>query len=219
LANNNGALNGSTYQDLVGAQTSLGRLLRGNASPDVKLQAAALRDAVDDAAMTLAPQADQLGWRVARSQYRAMKTIDDAVTSSKSTLGDFQPKDLLAATNRANKRFGGTGSLDDLAEASHSLVQPHIDSLTTQKGISSGVAGGAGAGAVFAALSNPAMLTNPYTVGIGAGLLGLSPMLQGANRRGTANAIASAAGGNAPRDISRALQLLTQGATAWQQAP
>jgi len=169
--------------------------------------------------MTLAPQGDQLGWRVARSQYRALKTIEDAVTSSKSTLGDFQPKDLVAATNRANKRFGGTGTLDDLAEASHSLVQPLIDSQSMKKGITAGVAGGAGAGATIAALTNPAMLTNPYTAAIATGLLGLSPALQGANRRGTANAIATATGGNAPRDVSRALQLLTQGATAWQQSP
>jgi hypothetical protein len=213
LANNNGNLSGGIYQDLVGSSSPLGKLTRGSASPDVQMQASALRSAVNDAAMSLATPPDQLGWQIANQNYRAYRTLDDAVTAGKRTLGDFTPKDLLSATTRTSRAFGGSGSLDDLAQAAHSVLQPEMDA----KGIgAAGAAAGAGAGvaAATALMNNPLVLTHPAFYGPTAGLLAASPLLQGFNRAGGPAALATATTGNQPRDIARALRLLTQSGVA-----
>lgn len=129
-------------------------------SPNVRFYASSIRNALDDALERSAPPelVDEL--RLARSQYRSMKTIEDL--AAKSPTGDISPAALMQAVQHNSgprAAYKGGGDLGELARiGQHFLKEPPSsgtaeriaakDTLTklTQAGQMAGGAAGAAMG-------------------------------------------------------------------------
>jgi hypothetical protein len=154
----NGTIAGNVYQALTRATAPLGRTAR-NANSNISYYGQAVRDALDDAFQRSAAPADQALLQQARTQYRAMRTVEDLV--EKSPTGDISPALLMGRVRAVSDRFNpgtsgmaytGGGPLGDLARIGQAFLKPPPNSGTADRILVNSLAGG---GAVSATIANP----------------------------------------------------------------
>jgi len=110
-----GEIEGNQYQALTRKGAPLDRLM-SSTNPNVKFYAGQIRDALDGALERSAPAelVDEL--RLARRQYKNLKTVEDL--AAKSSTGDISPAALMQAVQRSygnSTAYQGGGALGDLA--------------------------------------------------------------------------------------------------------
>jgi hypothetical protein len=128
LANqNNGTLAGAAYQDV---RSRISKILRSQgADPALKEVAGSIGEALDDAVeRTLSGQLLDT-WRTTRTQYRNLKTIEQAATAAgeKTAEGLLSPSQLRTATVQKQGRTNyarGRGDFADLARAGEATMKP-----------------------------------------------------------------------------------------------
>ena len=127
-----GAMAGDAYQALTRTGAPLDRLMNSSDS-NLRYYAGLVRDALDDAMeRSASPDVlDQL--RQARSQYKAMKTIEPLV--EKSTTGDVSPAGLMQAVRSSygGMAYGGGGPLGDLARVGQRFLKEPPSSGTAER--------------------------------------------------------------------------------------
>jgi soluble lytic murein transglycosylase-like protein len=163
-----GSISGDTYQALTRQNAPLGRAAQSG-DPNVRFYARQVRDALDDAFQRSAAPEDQAALRQARSQYRAMKTVEDLV--EKSPDGNLSPALLMGQVRGASSKFDsstggmaytGGGELGDLARIGQLFLKKAPDSGTADRLLMYGLVTGA----------IPAAITNPLaTAGAAGGLV------------------------------------------------
>jgi hypothetical protein len=122
--NGSGTISGADYQRLTNRSNSALSPLYDSDSPTVRAAAWQIRAALDSRAQSVM-SADQIDkFRQANQQFRAAKTID-AVTNTDRT---FTPGELSAEAQRVRDAYGGTGTIDELAHAGNTIIQPTLDS-------------------------------------------------------------------------------------------
>jgi hypothetical protein len=152
-----GVISGDSYQALTRKGAPLDRAMQSS-DPNVKFYASQIRDTLDDALQRSAPQEVQTQLQQARSQYKAMKTIEDLV--EKSTTGDISPALLMGRVRQSygNMAYGGGGPLGDLARIGQQFLKEAPSSGTAERMMTIGALGGLG----------PEAVHNPITAGLSA---------------------------------------------------
>lgn len=135
LANqNNGTLVGTAYQDI---RSRISKIIRSKgADPALKEAVGNIGNALDDAVERnlSGPLLDT--WRNTRTQYRNLKTVSKAATSSGAGEGILPPSDLRSATlqNQGTDNFSrGRGDMTDLSRAGAEIMKPLPQSGTTPR--------------------------------------------------------------------------------------
>lgn len=156
-------ITGETYQALTRKGAPLDRLMTSAASPNVRYAAREIRDALDGALERSAPPAALADLQKARSQWKAMKTIEDL--AEKAPTGDISPALLMGA---ARKSYGNMAydtnapDLVNLARIGQQFMKEAPSSGTAERNMLIGGLGGAGA----------TMLLNPAAVPFAAAKAG-----------------------------------------------
>jgi hypothetical protein len=125
-------ISGESYQALTRTGAPLDRL-QSAGDTNIKYYSNQLRNALDDALQRSAPPQVQNALASARSQYKAMKTVEDLV--EKSPTGDITPGSLM---NEVRKRYGnmaynGGGDLGDLARIGQRFLKDPPSSGTAER--------------------------------------------------------------------------------------
>lgn len=123
---NTGTMPGTAYRALDSELGAMAKRNQGDASYYLGQLRSSLRDAMDS---SISP-ADQQAWGAARNQYANLSTV--APVAARSGTGDVTPAGLLQAVNSASKtaKFGGGGSLAELARAGKAVLTQVPDSGT-----------------------------------------------------------------------------------------
>lgn len=143
----NGVVSGKAYRQL---DSKLGKLMKGG-DGDRANWVGQLRSAIRDGMDRSISGADSKKWRMIRSQYKNLKTVEDLI--EKSATGDISPSLLLNKVRGANKNmaYGGGGDLADLARIGQRFLKDPIQNSTTAEksmlmnslgGLGGGLAGG-----------------------------------------------------------------------------
>lgn len=207
-----GTATGSDFQNLTRRTTGVIAPLLDSDNPALRQFGQQIRAALNNRVQMVMSPADQAAFNQANSQFRALSTIRDAAQSD----GTFTPGQLYAETRKAADQFG-PGSLDRLAEAGNTVIQPTLEGKSWVRPAVAGTAGATVAlapmyAAVQKLLAMDLATGGGLSSGTGLGLLGLNRLAQSANAAGGRDAIASVlAGGGAPSyDIGRGLTSLLQ---------
>ena len=170
-------------------------------NPDVRISGAAIRNAVNDRLRPQMTPEQQAIFDAANDQFRATRTLENVADAN----GNFQPGPLFNETQKVTDRFGSPGTLDDLARAQASVLQPDIDAKA---------APGPRASLATAAVAHP--LVNLLTQGVGWGTLPIAAPINrgiqamnratGAGPRAVNNALTG--GGSSVADLRNALNVL-----------
>lgn len=123
---NTGTMPGEAYRALDSELGAMAKRSQGDASYYIGKLRGSLRDAMDS---SISP-ADQKAWAAVRNQYANLSTV--APVAARSGTGDVTPAGLLQAVNSASKtaKFGGGGSLAELARAGKAVLTQVPDSGT-----------------------------------------------------------------------------------------
>lgn len=115
----NGQIPGKAYRAL---DSQMGKALRSSSSGDVRNAVGQLRDTLREAMDASISQADQAGWKEARSQYANLMKV--APLAAKSETGDVSGRALLGAALRGSKSsaFSGGGDLGELGRIGKAFV-------------------------------------------------------------------------------------------------
>lgn len=129
---NTGVISGDTYQALTRKGTPLSNAM-SSADPNVKFYASQLKEALDGAMQRSASPDMAKRLSVARTQYKAMKTVEDL--AEKSTTGDISPASLLTPVRGSygNMAYGGGGDLADLARIGQRFLKEPPSSGTAER--------------------------------------------------------------------------------------
>ena len=172
----NGNISGDSYQSLTSRGSDLDRAQSSN-NPNTAFYAGQIRDALDDALSRGVPPDQQAALVQARSQYRAMKTIEPLV--GKSVTGDISPPSLMTPVKSSygDIAYTGGGQLGDLARIGQLMKEPP-SSGTAERASTLATLGGIGATAsgVIAGVAHP--LDAAY---VGGSVLGSAALARGAN--------------------------------------
>lgn len=127
-----GTISGESYQALTRTGTPLDNLVT-NGNPNTAFYAAKLKGALDGAMERSAPPGVADDLRAARSQYHAMKTVEDLV--EKSPDGDISPPALLQPVRNkfSTLAYGGGGDLGDLARIGQKFLKEPPSSGTAER--------------------------------------------------------------------------------------
>jgi len=104
--NGDGAINGKAYQALTAKGGPLDIAVTKGADPTVRHYVGEIRNALDDALERSTPADLRAKLTQARSQWKAMKTVEDL--AEKSPTGDISPAALMTPVRQA---YGGGGNL------------------------------------------------------------------------------------------------------------
>lgn len=166
------AIDGATYQALTRKGAPLDRMMN-SIDPNIRYTAGQIRDALDGTLERSAPADVLSDLQQARSQWKALKTVEPLAT--KSATGDISPALLMtqAAKQYGGASFGKGSDLVDLGRIGQQFLKEAPSSGTAERTplVNSLLSGAGGAGAIGLAL-NPAMI--PLVAGkaaVGAGLL------------------------------------------------
>lgn len=145
-----GTITGDSYQALTRKGTPLDNLM-SSADPNMRFYAGQLRDALDSAMQRSAPPELVNRLSTARSQYKAMKTVEDLV--EKSPTGDISPPALMTPVRQSytNMAYNGGGDLGDLARVGQRFLKEPPSSGTFERTNNWNMfqrAGGAGLGLI-----------------------------------------------------------------------
>lgn len=176
-----GEIEGNQYQALTRKGAPLDRLMN-NGNPNVKFYAGQIREALDGALERSAPP-DLVGeLRQARSQYKAMKTIEDL--AAKSTTGDISPAALMQAVQRSygnSVAYQGGGALGDIARIGQRFLKEPPSSGTAERLAAKDTLGNlAKAGQMAGGVAGAAMGLNHFAPQIAAAAPGaIGPAIAG----------------------------------------
>lgn len=125
-------ITGESYQALTRKGTPLDRL-QSSADPNVAHYAGQIRNALDDAMQRSAPPDLAERLQTARSQYKAMKTVEDLV--EKSPTGDMSPALLMGAVRKSygNMAYTGASDLGNLARIGQRFLKEPPSSGTAER--------------------------------------------------------------------------------------
>lgn len=128
-----GILNGRKYHAFTSKGGALQNLVN-SADPNIKFYAGKVREMLDDAFERSATSADDVkALRTAKTQYRAMKVIEDLV--SKSQDGNISPALLLGRvmSNDKTMAYTGGGKLGTLARGAQQFLKEIPGSQTAER--------------------------------------------------------------------------------------
>lgn len=128
-----GILNGRKYHAFTSKGGALQNLV-SSADPNIKFYAGKVRELLDDAFERSATNADDVkALRTAKTQYRAMKVIEDLV--SKSQDGNISPALLLGRvmSNDKTMAYTGGGKLGTLARGAQQFLKEVPGSQTAER--------------------------------------------------------------------------------------
>lgn len=206
------AITGEVYQALTRKGAPL-ELLSKSANPNMRAYASQIRNVLDDALERSASPDVIAQLRQARSQWKAMKTIEDLV--EKSPTGDISPALLMnaARSSYSDIAYGGGGTLADLGRIGQKFIKPMQSSGTAERLAVMNMLtklGGAG-GLAATAVTNPGALPMLAAVGGPAalGTLGAAKGLGALMRsKGLANALLNNSLGIAPQATDKVGNML-----------
>lgn len=161
------AISGETYQALTRKGAPLDLASRSS-DPNIRHYATQMRNALDDALEASAAPEVIADLKQARSQWKAMKTIEDLV--EKSPTGDISPALLqnAARSSYSDIAYGGGGALADLGKVGQKLLKAPNSSGTAERmaimNALTKVGGVGGLGA--AAVMNPGSLPMMAAIGV-----------------------------------------------------
>lgn len=160
------SIDGATYQALTRKGAPLDRAIQSS-DPNVSYYAGKIREALDGTLERSAPTDALQDLRTARSQWKALKTVEPL--AAKSATGDISPALLMG---QASKSYGtasyGKGSdLVDLARIGQQFLKEAPSSGTAERSMLQnlllGGAGGGGALGVAGLATNPGAI--PFALG------------------------------------------------------
>lgn len=125
-----GVIPGDIYQGLVRKGAPLDRSMHSS-DPNVRYYAGQVREALDDALQRSVSPELRNRLMTARSQYKAMKTIEDL--SEKAPTGDISPTLLMGAVRKSYEGMAygrGGGDLPDIARIGQRFMRQPSDSGT-----------------------------------------------------------------------------------------
>src|SRR6185437_11385875 len=181
------SIDGATYQALTRKGAPLDRAMQSD-NPNVRFAAGQMRDALDEALQRSAPADALADLQRARSQYKALKTVEPL--AAKAATGTISPALLSGAVRQSygDVAYGGGGNLAELARIGQQFLKEPANSGTPERLAAMrvlGVGGGTGAGLVGLAM-NPGAI--PMAALGGAGYLAAS---KGAGALLRSNALAN----------------------------
>lgn len=186
-----GEIDGKTYQALTRKGAPLDRAMNSS-DPNVKHYAGRLKESLDDALERHAPadMVDRL--KIARGQYKAMKTVEDLV--EKAPTGDISPALLMNPVRQSygNMAYGGGGDLADLSRIGQRFMKQPPDSGTPLGTAALNLLLGAGGAGVAGYSSN----YDPISMLKGAALLPATALMA----RGATNVL------NRPATVNKLFQ-------------
>ncbi|MDB5531601.1 MAG: hypothetical protein JWR51_4704 [Devosia sp.] len=164
-----GSITGRAYQELTKKGAPLDVALH-SADPGIRAFARQAREALDDAFERSAAPDVLDGLKNARSQWKAMKTVEDLV--EKSPAGDINPALLMGAVRSSydNMAYGAGGDLAELARIGQQFLKSPPSSGTAERLAVMNMltkVGGAGGLAATAAM-NPGSIPMMAAVGLPA---------------------------------------------------
>lgn len=124
---NTNSVSAKSYQALTRKNAPLDRLMQDK-NPNLRFYAGQIRDALDDAMQRSAPPDVVQDLLDARSQWKAMKTVEPL--AKKSPTGDISPALLLGAVNKSYSGSGGT--LGELGRIGQRFLKPQGTSGTAE---------------------------------------------------------------------------------------
>lgn len=165
-----GEIEGDAYQGLTRKGTPLDRAMN-DADSNVKHYAGKIRESLDDALERHAPPEMLQKLLGARSQYKAMKTVEDLV--EKSPTGDVSAPLLmnLVRNSYGNMAYGGGGKMADLARIGQRFIKAPADSGTPTGMLALKLLGQAGLGLGGGAIAGYNSGYDPVSMAKGAALL------------------------------------------------
>lgn len=165
-------ISGDVYQALTRKGAPLDRLL-SSGDPNIKFYAGQVREALDEALSRYAPQDAQTLLKQARSQWKAMKTIEPL--AEKATTGDISAPLLMNQVRGSygDMAYGGGGDLADLARIGQQFLKAPPSSGTAERlavmEVGKKLLGPTGlAGAGVAAAMNPGAIPLALATGVPA---------------------------------------------------
>jgi hypothetical protein len=186
-ADNNGIIPGNQYINITKRHESLDNLQNSNSTVTGRL-AGEIRDTLDQTLMRSATPADVAALREARTQYKALKTVEpltvraDTAGGPAPSTGDISPAALNARVNQqydTPRATLGQLPLKDLAQIGQRFLKEPISSGTSERlslmdigkniaSVATGMAGGSyltGVNPVYEGVALAAGLATPYAVG------------------------------------------------------
>lgn len=155
-----GSISARSYQALTRKGAPLERAQQ-SADPNVRFYASQVREALDDVMGRSAPPDVQALLRQARSQWKAMKTIEPL--ADKATTHGISPALLMGAVNKSYPGGGGN-ALRDLAQIGQRFIKEPPSSGTSERLLMlHGL--GLGAGAIGAAAFDPENMQRDLALG------------------------------------------------------
>jgi hypothetical protein len=156
------AIDGKTYQAITRKGAPLDRLINSN-DPNISYSASQIRDAIDGTLERSAPTDALADLRTARSQWKALKTVEPL--ANKSATGDISPALLMT---QAAKQYGGASlgkgaDLVDLGRIGQQFLKEAPSSGTSERSMLTNMLLG-GAGASGAGMGVMGMAANPGTI-------------------------------------------------------
>ena len=167
-----GNISGDAYQVLTRQGAQLDRA-QSSSDPNVSFYAGQVRDALDDALARGIPPDQQAALLQARSQWKALKTIEPL--AAKSPTGDISPPALMTPVKMSygNIAYTGGGPLGDLARIGQLIREPPSSGTgDSGSGLMSLTGLGGSAATTIAGITHPADAA--YTVGAALGGAGLA---------------------------------------------
>lgn len=160
----NSSIDGATYQALTRKGAPLDRMMNSN-DPNIRYTAGQIRDALDGTLERSAPADVLSDLQQARSQWKALKTVEPLAT--KSATGDILPASLMApaAKSYGSASYGKGSDLVDLARIGQQFLKeaPSSGSGERMRLLNNPLLGGAGGAGGWALATNPGAI--PLTLG------------------------------------------------------
>jgi hypothetical protein len=159
-------IDGETYQALTRKGAPLDRAIQSS-DPNVSYYAGKIREALDGTLERSAPPAALDDLRTARSQWKALKTVEPL--AAKSATGDISPALLMGQASKSygTSTYGKGNDLVDLARIGQQFLKEAPSSGTAERSMLQnlllGGAGGGGALGVAGLAANPG--TIPFALG------------------------------------------------------
>lgn len=200
-----GQISGESYQALTRQGSPLNRAMN-SADPNVKYYAGQVKDALDDAMQRSASPDMAARLTAARTQYKAMKTVEDLV--EKSPNGDISPAALMTPVRNSygNMAYNGGGDLGNLARIGQKFKEPPSSGTAERLGTSNllSQAGAVGTGLLGLHEVAPSLFSSiPENAGVAAASI---PISLGVGRLASAALRSKALAGNV---INRSLGVPT----------
>lgn len=169
IKQNNGTIPGASYQALTRKGTPLDRAM-SSTNPNVSYYAGQIRSALDDALQANATPEMQNRLTQARTQYKAMKTIEPLAEKAKD--GNISPALLQnrVSNSYGNLAYNGGGDMGELARIGQQFMKEPPQSGTAPRQILTEMAGKLGA---------------PFAAIAGGNYAGLSPLATAGGALGT----------------------------------